>query len=40
MVRFLACEEDSSDEAPDKPSSERVAIGADPVQIISAMAGG
>jgi hypothetical protein len=39
FVRFLACEEHLSHEAPDAPLSNLVAAGAEPL-IIGAMAGG
>jgi hypothetical protein len=40
MVRFFACQEDLSHEAPDAPLPEAVASGAEPFLIIGAMAGG
>ncbi len=40
MVRFFACEEDLSDEAPDEPLPEAVASGAEPFIVLGAMAGG
>jgi hypothetical protein len=40
MVRFFACEEDLSDEAPDAPLPEEVASGKEPFLIIGAIAGG
>lgn len=40
FVRFFACEEDLSHEAPDAPLPERVAAGQDPFVVIGAMAGG
>ncbi|MDP9394424.1 MAG: MoaD/ThiS family protein [Actinomycetota bacterium] len=40
LVRFFACEEDLSHEAPDAPLPEPVATGAEPFLIIGAMAGG
>jgi hypothetical protein len=40
MVRFFACEEDVSHEAPDAPLPEKVASGAEPFYIIGAIAGG
>ena len=40
MVRFFACEEDLSNEAPDTPLPEAVAAGREPYLIIGAMAGG
>jgi hypothetical protein len=40
FVRFYACEEDLSNEAPDAPLPERVVAGAEPFIILGAMAGG
>ena len=40
MVRFFACEEDWSNEAPDTPLPDAVASGAEPFFIIGAIAGG
>ena len=40
MLRFFACEEDLSLEAPDAPLPEKVASGAEPFFIIGAIAGG
>jgi hypothetical protein len=40
MVRFFACEEDLSNEAPDAPLPESVATGAEPLLVVGAMAGG
>ena len=40
FVRFFACEEDLSHEPPDAPLPEAVASGAEPFQIIGAIAGG
>jgi sulfur-carrier protein len=40
MVRFFACEEDLSDEAPDEALPDAVATGAEPFLVIGAMAGG
>jgi molybdopterin synthase sulfur carrier subunit len=40
MLRFFACEEDLSDEAPDAPLPEAVTTGAEPYLIIGAMSGG
>ena len=40
MVRFFACEEDVSNDPPDKPLPEKVASGAEPFFIIGAIAGG
>ena len=40
LVRFFACEEDLSDEAPDAPLPEAVAKGTEPYLIVGAMAGG
>ena len=40
MVRFFACEEDFSNEAPDAPLPDAVAAGKEPFFIIGAIAGG
>ena len=40
FVRFFACDEDLSHEAPDTPLPEAVATGAEPFLIIGAIAGG
>ena len=40
FLRFYACEEDWSNESPDKPLPEAVASGAEPLSIIGAIAGG
>ena len=40
FVRFYACEEDLSHEAPDAPLPEPVAAGREPFLVIGAMAGG
>jgi molybdopterin converting factor small subunit len=40
LVRFFACEEDLSHEAPDTPLPARVASGEEPFYIIGAIAGG
>lgn len=40
MIRFFACEEDLSDEAPDAPLPSEVASGKEPFLIIGAIAGG
>jgi hypothetical protein len=40
LVRFFACEEDLSHEAPDAPVPEAVASGKEPFYIIGAIAGG
>jgi len=40
LVRFFACEQDLSLEAPDAPLPEAVASGAEPLLVIGAMAGG
>jgi molybdopterin converting factor small subunit len=40
FVRFFACEEDLSHEAPDTPLPEPVARGDEPFMVIGAMAGG
>jgi sulfur-carrier protein len=40
FLRFFACEEDLSNEAPDTPLPEPVAQGAEPLLVVGAMAGG
>jgi hypothetical protein len=40
FVRFFACEEDLSHEAPDDPLPDAVAKGTEPFLVIGAMAGG
>ena len=40
FVRFFACEEDVSHDAPDTPLPERVASGVEPFVELGAMAGG
>ena len=40
FVRFFACEQDLSHELPDTPLPDAVAIGAEPLVILGAMAGG
>jgi sulfur-carrier protein len=40
LLRFFACEEDLSDEEPDAPVPEPVAIGKEPYLIVGAMSGG
>jgi len=40
LVRFFACEEDLSHEAPDTPLPDAVAAGREPFWIVGAMAGG
>jgi hypothetical protein len=40
MLRFFACEEDLSLEAPDAPLPEAVASGAEPFWVVGAIAGG
>ncbi|MTD57856.1 MoaD/ThiS family protein [Amycolatopsis pithecellobii] len=40
FVRFFACEEDLSHEAPDAPLPEQVASGHEPFLVVGAMAGG
>jgi molybdopterin converting factor small subunit len=40
FIRFFACEEDLSHEAPDTPLPEAVSRGAEPYLIVGAMAGG
>jgi uncharacterized membrane protein len=40
LVRFFACEQDLSHEAPDAPLPEAVAAGKEPFWVVGAMAGG
>ena len=40
LVRFFACEEDLSHQAPDAPLPDAVAVGKEPFWIVGAMAGG
>jgi sulfur-carrier protein len=40
LVRFFACEQDLSHEAPDVPLPEPVAVGKEPFFVVGAMAGG
>ena len=40
FIRFFACEQDFSHEAPDTPLPEAVANGLEPLLIVGAMAGG
>jgi hypothetical protein len=40
MLRFFACEEDLSHEAPDTPLPDAVAAGKEPFWIVGAIAGG
>ena len=40
FIRFFACEEDLSHEAPDTPLPDAVVSGAEPYLIVGAMAGG
>jgi sulfur-carrier protein len=40
FVRFFACEEDWSHEPPDAPLPDAVVMGAEPLLIVGAMAGG
>ena len=40
LVRFFACEDDISNEAPDTPLPDEVARGDEPLLIIGAIAGG
>ena len=40
FLRFFACEQDLSNDAPDAPLPDAVAAGADPFLIIGAIAGG
>lgn len=40
LVRFFACGEDLSNEDPDAPVPEAVAVGAEPYLVVGSMAGG
>lgn len=40
FIRFFACEEDLSHQAPDEPLPEPVAAGREPLHVVGAMAGG
>ena len=40
FVRFFACEQDLSHDSPDAPLPDAVAMGAEPLLIVGAMAGG
>jgi hypothetical protein len=40
FIRFFACEEDLSHEAPDAPLPDAVATGAEPYLVVGAIAGG
>jgi molybdopterin synthase sulfur carrier subunit len=40
FVRFFACEQDLSHESPDAPLPDVVAMGAEPLLVVGAMAGG
>ncbi|TKB63254.1 MAG: MoaD/ThiS family protein [Nitrospira sp.] len=40
FIRFFACEQDLSHESPDTPLPDAVAMGAEPLLIVGAMAGG
>ena len=40
FLRFFACEEDLSQQSPDVPLPEAVAIGAEPLVILAAIVGG
>lgn len=40
LVRFFACEEDWSNESPDRPLPDAVAAGREPFFIVGAIAGG
>lgn len=40
FVRFFACEEDLSNESPDTPLPEPVAVGHEPFLVVGAIAGG
>jgi hypothetical protein len=40
FIRFFACQQDLSHEAPDAPLPEQIAAGTEPFLVIGAMAGG
>jgi molybdopterin synthase sulfur carrier subunit len=40
LVRFFACEQDLSHEAPDAPLPDAVVVGKEPFYVVGAMAGG
>ena len=40
FIRFFACEEDLSHRPPDCPLPDAVALGAEPLVVLGAMAGG
>ena len=40
FVRFFACKQDLSNELPDSPLPDAVALGAEPFLVVGAMAGG
>ena len=40
FIRFFACEQDLSHESPDAPLPDAVVMGAEPLLIVGAMAGG
>lgn len=40
FIRFFACEQDVSHEAPDRPLPEAIVAGTEPLLIVGAMAGG
>jgi sulfur-carrier protein len=40
FLRFFACEQDFSNESPDAPLPETVAMGAEPLLVVGAIAGG
>ncbi|HXW13064.1 MAG TPA: MoaD/ThiS family protein [Terriglobia bacterium] len=40
FIRFFACEEDLSNVSPDAPLPDAVAIGAEPLLVVGAIAGG
>ncbi len=40
LVRFIACEQDLSNESPDAPVPDPVARGVEPFMVVGAMAGG
>lgn len=40
FLRFFVCEQDWSNESPDRPLPERIASGSEPLLVLGAMAGG
>ena len=40
FIRFFACEQDLSNDPPDAPLPDAVAVGAEPLLVVGAMAGG